>query len=123
MWVLEISRTGAVAGEFWVRDGKSYGCRRWGIGHYVEIIQTKRCEAHWGTPKVLTIKLSVPGSQCVNQERATVLYKATEHDLCIPDQLLLRFTGTAGVLLRTDLKVLTWAEETGRNSGQQQGIL
>lgn len=65
----------------------------------------------------------MPGSECVSQEGATVLHQATEGDLSIPDQLLLRLTGTAGVLLRTDLKVLTWAEETGRNSGQQDGIL
>lgn len=65
----------------------------------------------------------MPGSECVSQEGATVLHQATEGDLSIPDQLLLRLTGTAGVLLRTDLKVLTWAEETGRDSGQRGGIL
>lgn len=64
----------------------------------------------------------MPGSQRVNQEGATVLHQATECDLSIPDQLLLCLTGTAGVLLRTDLKVLTWTEETGTNTGWQEGI-
>lgn len=62
------------------------------------------------------------GSQRVNQEGATVFHQATEGDLSIPDQLLLCLTGTAGVLLRTDLKVLTWAEETGKSTGWQEGI-
>lgn len=111
---------GIVGGQDWAVGGSSGVTAGGGDRGWVGIINIKRRGTHLKTPppKVLTIKLSMPGSECVSQEGATVLHQATEGDLSILDQLLLRLTGTAGVLLRTDLKVLTWAEETGRNSGQ-----
>lgn len=54
----------------------------------------------------------MPGSQCVNQEGAVLLYQASEGGLSLPGQPLLYFTGTAGVLLGTDPEVLTWTGET-----------
>ncbi|KAB0389906.1 hypothetical protein E2I00_000368, partial [Balaenoptera physalus] len=67
---------------------------------------------------VLTIKSSVPGSQCVNQEGAALFHQASEGGLSLPGQLLLYLTGTASVLLGTDPEVLTWTEETRRNGGK-----
>lgn len=52
----------------------------------------------------------MPGSQCVNQEGATLLYQASEGSLSVPGQPLLYLTGTAGVFLGTDPEVLTWTE-------------
>ena len=71
----------------------------------------------WGH-QVLTIKSSVPGSQCVNQEGAALFHQASEGGLSLPGQLLLYLTGTASVLLGTDPEVLTWTEETRRNGGK-----
>lgn len=62
---------------------------------------------------VLTIKLSVPGSQRVNQKGATVLHQTSEGGFSFSDKLLLCLTGTAGVFLGADLQVLTWTEEAG----------
>lgn len=115
---------GIVGGQDWAVGESSRVTAGGGDRGWAGIINIKGRGTHLETPpKVLTIKLSMPGSECVSQEGATVLHQATEGDLSIPDQLLLRLTGTAGVLLRTDLKVLTWAEETGRNSGQRDGLL
>lgn len=61
---------------------------------------------------MLTIKFSVPGSQHVYQEGATLLHQASEGSLSVPGQPLLYLTGTASVFLGTDPEVLTWREET-----------
>lgn len=67
----------------------------------------RRCEDRYREPQFLTIEFSVPGSQCVNQERAVLLHQASEGGLGLPSQPLFYLTGTAGVLLGTDTKVLT----------------